>query len=236
MSRPQRCRRICHEPKFAEFSPDCIDNTEVIRLSLDEFEVIRLVDLEKQTHEQCAIQMEISRTTVTEIYESARGKIADCIVNGRRLIIAGGNYRVCDGAASQCCGEKCRWKTQKNTFGAQPIRIAVTNENGQVFQHFGHSEQLKFYDVEKDQIIAAQIADTNGRGHRALVGFLVVNNADLLICGGIGGRAKAALTEAGIKLYNGVSGSADEAVKMLLSGALSCDSDLHCNHHNEDHN
>ena len=90
--------------------------------------------------------------------------------------------------------------------------------------------------MEKDQIIAAQIADTNGRGHRALVGFLVVNNADLLICGGIGGRAKAALTEAGIKLYNGVSGSADEAVKMLLSGALSCDSDLHCNHHNEDHN
>ena len=116
------------------------------------------------------------------------------------------------------------------------MRIAVTYENGQVFQHFGHSEQLKFYDVEKDQIIAAQIADTNGRGHRALVGFLVANNADLLICGGIGGRAKVALTEVGIKLYNGVSGSADEAVKMLLSGALSCDSDLHCNHHNEDHN
>lgn len=240
MSRPQRCRRICQEPKFAEFSPDGIDDTEGIRLSLDEFEVIRLVDLEKQTHEQCAMQMEISRTTVTEIYESAREKIANCIVNGRRLIIAGGNYRVCGGAALQCCGGKCKFQTQKNTFESQPkeahtIRIAVTYENGQVFQHFGHSEQFKFYDVKKNQITAAQITGTNGSGHRALVGFLVANDADILICGRIGGGAKAALADAGVKLYDGVSGSTEEAVKALLSGTLRYNSDLHCNHRNGEH-
>lgn len=107
MARPQKCRRICREPKFAKFSPDGINNAETVSLSTDEFETIRLVDYEKQTHEQCARQMEISRTTVTEIYESARAKIADCIVNGRRLIIAGGNYRLCDGSAVKYCGKKC---------------------------------------------------------------------------------------------------------------------------------
>ena len=74
-------------------------------LTVDEFEVIRLVDLEKLTHEMCAERMEISRTTVTEIYESAREKIADCLVNGKRLVISGGNYRLCEGKTCGCgCG------------------------------------------------------------------------------------------------------------------------------------
>ena len=76
-------------------------------LTLDEFEVIRLVDLEKQTHEQCARQMDISRTTVTEICESARQKIADCLVNGKKLTISGGNYRLCEGGAVKCCRKSC---------------------------------------------------------------------------------------------------------------------------------
>ena len=76
-------------------------------LTLDEYEVIRLVDLEKRTHEQCSEQMDISRTTVTEIYESARYKLAQCIVNGKRLIITGGNYRICEGREYSHC-QQCR--------------------------------------------------------------------------------------------------------------------------------
>lgn len=107
MARPQRCRRICQEPLVREFLPDGVTEPEDIGLTLDEFEAIRLVDLEKHTHEQCARQMDISRSTVTEIYESARYKIADSIVNGRRLKIEGGNYRLCDGSSDWCSKQQC---------------------------------------------------------------------------------------------------------------------------------
>lgn len=113
MPRPQRCRRICNEPEFTGFSPDNETEQEPIVLTLDEFEVIRLVDLEKQTHEQAAKQMEIARSTVTEIYEGARHKIADSIVNGHRLVISGGNYRLCDGASSGCCRKNCPKQNEK---------------------------------------------------------------------------------------------------------------------------
>lgn len=84
-----------------------VPDTEKVVLTLEEFETIRLVDYEKQTHSQCAAQMDISRTTVTEIYETAREKIADCLVNGKRLVIEGGSYRICNGAASYCCRKIC---------------------------------------------------------------------------------------------------------------------------------
>ena len=97
MPRPPRCRRICGIPKIDAFCPSGNRRTEPILLTLDEYEVIRLVDLEQQTHEQCASQMDISRSTVQEIYENARRKIAACLVHGRPLHITGGNYRICGG-------------------------------------------------------------------------------------------------------------------------------------------
>ena len=93
------------------------------------------------------------------------------------------------------------------------MRIAVTYENGQIFQHFGHTEQFKVYDLEDNKIVNTQVVDTNGQGHGALAGFLNSTDIDVLICGGIGGGAQAALAAAGIKLFGGVSGDADEAVK-----------------------
>ena len=90
MPRPPRCRRICGVPQVDTFCPNGCENTEPILLKLDEYEVIRLVDLEQQTHEQCAAQMDISRSTVQEIYESARSKIAACLVHGKPLHITGG--------------------------------------------------------------------------------------------------------------------------------------------------
>ena len=92
MPRPPRCRRICGAPQVDTFCPNRSEDTEPILLTLDEYEVIRLVDLEQQTHEQCAAQMDISRSTVQEIYESARRKMAACLVHGKPLHITGGNY------------------------------------------------------------------------------------------------------------------------------------------------
>ena len=115
------------------------------------------------------------------------------------------------------------------------MRIAVTYENGEIFQHFGHTEQFKFYDVEEGKIVSSNIVDTNGSGHGALAGFLVANKADVLICGGIGGGAQTALATAGIQLYGGVSGSADDAVDALLANTLSFNPDVHCDHHDHEH-
>ena len=97
MPRPPRCRRICDVPQVDKFCPNGGEDVEPILLTLDEYEVIRLVDLEQQTHERCAAQMDISRSTVQEIYESARRKIAACLVHGKPLHITGGNYRICGG-------------------------------------------------------------------------------------------------------------------------------------------
>ena len=179
MARPSRCRRICAEPAYDSFIPEGIPCGSQVTLTLDEYEVIRLIDLEKLTHEQCARQMDISRTTVTEIYESAREKIADCIVNGKPFLIAGGNYRFCDGSAIRFCRKVCRRKSAEagensgdGTYtepegsasrlsmlklqipakGENEMRVAVTYENGEVFQHFGHTEQFKIYDVEDGKL------------------------------------------------------------------------------------
>lgn len=115
------------------------------------------------------------------------------------------------------------------------MKIAVTYENGMVFQHFGHTEQFKLYDIENGQVVKTQIVNTNGHGHGALAGFLTQAGVDALICGGIGGGAQAALTEAGIRLFGGVSGEADEAVRVYLAGELDYDPDVHCSHHEEEH-
>ena len=149
MARPSRCRRICLEPQYDRFIPDRLCESGTVLLSVDEYEAIRLIDLEKMTHEECANQMGISRTTVTETYEKARYKIADFLVNGKALNITGGNYRLCEGLFRQCCQRPCKRDGYKagqpadHQKGASQMKIAVTYENGNIFQHFGHTEQFK---------------------------------------------------------------------------------------------
>ena len=111
------------------------------------------------------------------------------------------------------------------------MRIAVTYENGEIFQHFGHTHFFKVYDVEDGKIISAEVVDTNGSGHGALAGLLNSLNANVLICGGIGGGAQMALKTAGIELFGGVSGDADKAVEEYVAGKLSYNPDVKCDHH-----
>lgn len=113
------------------------------------------------------------------------------------------------------------------------MKIAVTYENGQVFQHFGHTEQFKIYQISDGKIEAEEVMDTNGSGHGALADFLKNRGVDTLICGGIGMGARNALVEAGITLYPGAAGAADEQVKALLAGTLQYDPDTACTHHEE---
>lgn len=111
------------------------------------------------------------------------------------------------------------------------MKIAVTFEEGQVFQHFGHTAQFKVYEVEDGKVVSAQVVDTEGSGHGALAGFLKELGVESLICGGIGQGARDALAEAGITLYPGASGDADAKVAELLGGNLQYDPNTRCTSH-----
>ncbi len=114
------------------------------------------------------------------------------------------------------------------------MRIAVTYENGQVFQHFGHTEEFKIYEIEDGKVISTEIIGSNGNGHSALAALLDERKIDVLICGGIGGGAQAALSERGIELCAGADGNADQAVEAYLRGEL-VNTGANCNHHGEGH-
>ena len=115
------------------------------------------------------------------------------------------------------------------------MKIAVTYENGSVFQHFGHTEQFKVYDISDGKIESSAVFGTNGSGHGALAGLLSRGGINTLICGGIGAGAKQALAGAGIELFGGVTGDADKAVSDYLSGKLGYDPDIECNNHGHTH-
>ena len=223
MPRPQKCRKICCYPDHWSFAPDSEQAAETISLTLDEYETIRLIDYENMTQEQCASAMEVARTTITAIYDSARKKIADAIINGKRLVISGGNYRL-----------DTAFKANIRSKGSIAMRVAVTYENGEVFQHFGRTPQFKVYDIENKAVVGSQVIDTNGTGHGALAGFLKSMQADVLICGGIGGGAQMAMQEAGINLFAGNMGNADDVVNAYIAGTLDQNAAPTCDHHHHE--
>ena len=110
------------------------------------------------------------------------------------------------------------------------MKIAVTYDNGEIFQHFGKTESFKVYEVEDNKVISSEVIGSNGTGHGALAGLLAEQGVDVLICGGIGGGAQTALTEAGIELCAGAQGNTDQAVESYLKGEL-VSSGVNCDHH-----
>ena len=223
MPRPVKCRKVCHFPNVLEFFP--ADDTEKkvpIVLTVDEYETIRLLDKKGYSQEQCAESMQIARTTVQRIYEIARKKIADALIDGHPLRIEGGDFRICDGQSSNCnlggCYKQEIYQKYAVEKGEGIMRIAVTYEDGQIFQHFGHTETFKIYDVEEGKVVHSEVVDTNGSGHGALAG-----------------GAQTALAAAGIKLFGGVSGDADKAVEAFINDTLDYNPDVKCSHHEHSH-
>ena len=113
------------------------------------------------------------------------------------------------------------------------MKIAATYDNGSIFQHFGKTEFFKVYEVEDNKIVSSEVIGSNGTGHGALAGLLAERGIQVLICGGIGGGAQAALAEAGIELCSGAQGDADAAVEAYLKGELES-TGVNCDHHHEE--
>lgn len=230
MPRPCKRRRICALPVCRDFYPAGQEEEEAVRMTLDEYETVRLIDLENLSQGECAQRMGVARTTAQAVYNSARRKLAACLVYGLPLRIQGGDYELCRGRDEGCRCGFCRKERNEKI-----MKIAVTYENGEIFQHFGHTEQFKVYETEDGKVVNSFVQSTNGQGHGALAGVLKEIGADTLICGGIGGGARMALQEAGINLYAGVSGDADQAVASLLAGTLVQNTEATCDHHDHEH-
>lgn len=112
MPRPQKFRFVCNMPETKEFIPKKNICEKTVVMSIDEYEVLRLIDYEKNTQEECSQKMNIARTTVQNIYERARYKLADTLINGKRLLIEGGNVKICShkrcGCQENCPHHKCK--------------------------------------------------------------------------------------------------------------------------------
>lgn len=113
------------------------------------------------------------------------------------------------------------------------MKIAVTYDNGNIFQHFGKTESFKVYEIEDNKVVSSEVIGSNGVGHGALAGLLAEQSIDVLICGGIGDGAQSALAEAGVELCSGAQGDADQAVEAYLKGEL-VSTGANCDHHHEE--
>lgn len=224
--RREKLRRVGIIPEYRGFTPDGLASGDAIDMTIDELEVLRLCDLEGLNQEAVAQHMGIARATVAAICSRAHRKVANALVNGRALSIEGGSI-----AYSPITTTTAAWPAKE----VDTMRVATTYDNGNIFMHFGRSEQFKIYDIQDDKVLNEQVVGTGGTGHGALAGLLANGGVDTLICGGIGGGAINALTQAGITVYAGAQGNCDACVEALIAGTLAQTGEATCDCHGHDH-
>lgn len=246
MPRPRKCRKICRLPATVEFQPvGCDETAECVVLTVDEFETVRLIDEEGYSQEECGEYMLIARTTVQQIYLSARRKLARALVHGLRLRIAGGDFRLC-GRGDVCprrggCPER-RLRAQMDAACAprneerigSVMKIAVAANGNQVSGHFGHSEQFIVYDAEGGAITAEQRVANPGHRPGLLPNMLADMGAKAVIAGGMGAHAAGICAERGVEVITGAQGDARAAAEAYLRGELHSTGEM-CAEHEHHH-
>lgn len=224
--RREKLRRVGIIPEYRGFTPDGLASGDAIDMTVDELEVLRLCDLEGLNQEAVAQQMGIARATVAAICSRAHRKVANALVNGRAIVIEGGNI-----AYSPITTTTAAWPAKE----VDTMRVATTYDDGNIFMHFGRSEQFKIYDIQDGKVLNEQVVNNGGTGHGALAGLLANGGVDTLICGGIGGGAINALAQAGITVYAGAQGNCDACVEALIAGTLAQTGEATCDCHGHDH-
>lgn len=228
MARPQKERKVC--PGIQGYCFRGNDDSQPVEIPVDELEALRLCDLEERSQEAAAVEMNISRGTLQRLLYSAHKKIAFALLYGRTIQTEGrsDSKAACHKKCCRFCAETYR---QIPRTGGNTMKIAVTCENNEVFQHFGHTPEFAVFTVEDGKVVSKRILSCGETGHGALAGLLKEGGVDLLICGGIGGGAQMALAEAGVQLIGGAAGNVDEVVAAFLKGELSVNPDFQCHHH-----
>ncbi len=232
MPRPIKMRRICG-CRHAGVHTGAV----AIHLSAAEFEALRLSDLEEIPQSSAAERMAVSRGTFQRLLYAGHRKTAFALAANRPLTVDAPDSAV-ETVQSGCANsDRCRYCYRKLSYttlhstGENIMRIAVTSENGQVFQHFGHTPEFSIFEIEDQRIAGMKTESTGDSGHEELVRFLADRQVEILLAGGIGAGAQNALAEANIKLVGGVSGDVVEAVGNYLKGTLHPRCDFQCKGH-----
>lgn len=233
MPRPEKKRHVCPLSGVRRFDTD--GNAPALEIRADELEALRLCDLEELAQQEAATRMGVSRGTLQRLLYSAHRQIAFALVCGHPIHL--GPPAESRRAQAGGCGKKCRFcrAKRKNTqAGGKNMIIAVTSENGEVFQHFGHTPEFTIYETKGDELLGPRVVPTGENGHGALAGLLDALGVEVLICGGIGGGAQMALDEIGVEVVGGASGKVADVVAAYLKGELQVDPDFQCHHHDHD--
>ena len=219
MPRPRKCRRVCGLPRNPGFTPLCPGAGPEIVLTVDEYETIRLIDREGFSQEECGSYMRIARTTVQQVYTVARRKIADALVEGLPLRIAGGNYELCDSDEGWC---DCCLRRRLIRRGGDPMKIAVMLEDDRthICPVFARAPFLLVEDHGTESVEVNPGADAqSGAGLQAAQAVLD-SGAGVLITARCGENAAAVFQEAGVEIYKAQGTDARENLRLFHEGRL----------------
>ena len=236
MARPRKCRKVCQMPRTKEFRPvsETLAKTEVI-LTVDEYETIRLIDREGFSQEECSTYMQVGRTTVQLIYNSARKKLATALVDGLPLRIEGGDYQLCDGKEEFCgCGGCKRHRhscIQKKEDGAMRIAIPLDENQQDVCIVLAQAPYFLFREDGVDTIVENPAAQAQGGAGLQAAQFLVDHEVDALITVRCGQNAAEVFQAAGMKIYQSVNKAAADDLKAMEEGQLEELTKFHARYH-----
>lgn len=227
MPRPRKCRKVCQMPKTREFRPTGeMECESAVVLTVDEYEAIRLIDKQGFSQEECSIYMQVARTTVQSIYNSARKKIADAIVNGLPFRIEGGDYQLCDGNEEYCdcggCGKHRRSRVRRlvKEDGKMKIAIPLDENREDVCIVLARAPYFMFREDGVDTIVENQAAQAHGGAGIQAAQFLVDQGVNALITVRCGQNAADVFLAADIKIFKSVHKAAADDLTAMEEGKL----------------
>lgn len=225
MARPRKFRKVCHFPRTLTFLPigEQVSDESVV-LSVDEYETLRLIDKEGKSQEECSTSMKVARTTVQSIYTMARKKVADAIIDGRPLVIAGGDYDLCNGRVEYCPRKECFKKKLHSHYQKKKdeyFRFAIPEREGKVAENFQEAEKFMLIDFLKNQQEETQYVGIEEKKRASLSDFMHILEVDYVLCDSIDEASVQALKEVDIWYCTGVKQDIKEKIQAVLSEAES---------------
>ncbi len=227
MPRPVKCRKVCQLPPAHEFRPTGeLSDDAIVTLTVDEYEAVRLIDYQGLSQKDCGGYMRIARTTVQAIYNSARKKLAQALVEGMTLRIAGGNFELCSGDEATCgCGGCARHRKTSaivSTKEDKPMKIAISVEENtvDVCPFAARSPYFLFYENGESTVVENPAAQAESGAGIQAAQFLIDNDVTHFIAARVGGNAAEVLKAAGIPVYTSANKTAAEDIAALEAGKL----------------
>lgn len=238
MPRPRKCRKVCQMPQTQEFRPvgGSGDAVEIV-LTVDEYEAIRLIDKQGFSQEECSTYMQVARTTAQMIYNSARKKLAEALVNGLPLRIEGGDYQLCDGKEEECGCGGCR-RHRRSCAGTafkeekvMKIAIPLNEDRQEVCVVLARAPYFLFRGDGKDTIVENPAAQAQGGAGIQAAQFLVDQDVTVLITVRCGQNAAEVFQAAGMKIYKSANKAAADDLTALEEGRLEELTQFHAGFH-----